>query len=60
MEWKYDNANSGKSTTAIVSGTWTLTGDSNVDTVTINSGGVINTNGHTLNYTKLTNNGTLK
>lgn len=56
---KYDTANTGKSTTVVVNGTWTLNGDSNVDTVTIAKGGVINCNGHTLSYTTITNNGTL-
>jgi hypothetical protein len=55
----YDNTNSGKSTTVVVNGTWNLSADSYVDSVTIASGGTINKNGHTLTYTKLTNNGTL-
>jgi hypothetical protein len=55
----YDNANTGKSTTVVVNGTWTLSADSYVDTVTIGDGAVINCNGHTLTYSKITNNGTL-
>jgi len=56
---KYDNANTGKSTTVIVNGTWTLDGDSNVDTVTIGAGGIINCNGHVLSYSSIDNKGTL-
>lgn len=55
----YDNGNYGKSTTAVINGTWTLTGDSYVDTVTIGSTGIINTGSYTLHYGTLTNNGTL-
>ncbi|MCR4860907.1 MAG: hypothetical protein K5910_09630, partial [Bacteroidales bacterium] len=59
VSWKgsYDTSNSGKSTTAIVKGTWTLTADSNVDKVTVAEGGVIDRNGYTLNYTSLSNDG---
>jgi hypothetical protein len=56
---KYDNANTGKSTTVIVNGTWTLDGDSNVDTVIIGAGGIINCNGHVLSYSSIDNKGTL-
>jgi hypothetical protein len=42
----YDNANSGLSTTAVVSGTWNLTANSYVDKLTNN--GTINKNGYTL------------
>ncbi len=56
----YDNTNAGKSTTVIVKGTWNLTADSNVDSVTIENGGVINQNGYTLSYTSISNNGTLQ
>ena len=55
----YNNANTGKSTTVVVNGTWNLSADSYVDTVTIGEGAVINCNGHTLTYSKITNNGTL-
>ncbi|MBQ5997302.1 MAG: hypothetical protein IJL64_05480 [Bacteroidales bacterium] len=44
----YDTANTGKSSTVIVSGIWNLTGDSYVDNVVINEGGAINRNGHLL------------
>ncbi|MCR4860719.1 MAG: hypothetical protein K5910_08665 [Bacteroidales bacterium] len=59
VSWKgsYDTSNSGKSTTVIVKGTWTLTADSNVDKVTVAEGGVIDRNGYTLNYTSLSNDG---
>jgi hypothetical protein len=53
----YDNSNSGKSTSAVVNGTWNLTGNSYVDKVTIGSNGVINKNGYTLTYTSLSNSG---
>jgi hypothetical protein len=55
----YDNSNSGKSTTVVVNGTWTLTGNSYVDSVTIADGAVINCNGYTLSYNSISNNGTL-
>ena len=42
-----------------VSGTWTLTADSYVDELTINDGGIIDTNGFNLYYGSLTNNGTM-
>jgi hypothetical protein len=56
--WKgaYDNANTGKSTSiAISGGTWTLTGNSYVDTITLTNGATINKDGYTLTYTTLTN-----
>lgn len=56
---KYDNANTGKSTTLVVNGTWTLTGNSYVDKLTVASGGVINKNGYTLTTSSTTNNGTI-
>jgi hypothetical protein len=55
----YDSDNTGKSTTVVVNGTWNLSADSYVDTVTIGEGAVVNLNGHTLNYSKITNNGTM-
>lgn len=42
-----------------VSGTWILTADSYVDELTINDGGIIDTNGFNLYYGSLTNNGTM-
>ncbi|MCR4824188.1 MAG: Ig-like domain-containing protein [Bacteroidales bacterium] len=61
VSWKgaYDTGNTGKSTTVVVKGTWTLTGNSNVDSVTVAEGGVINKNGYTLTYTTLSNKGTI-
>jgi len=56
--WKgaYDNANTAKSTTlAIDGGTWTLTGNSYVDNITLTNSAVINKNGYTLTYSSLTN-----
>ena len=56
--WKgaYDTANTAKATSiAINGGTWTLTGNSNVDSVTLTNKAVINKNGYTLTYTTLTN-----
>lgn len=53
----YDNDNSGKSTTAVINGTWTLSADSYVDTLTLGSGAVINLNGHTLTAGTTNNNG---
>lgn len=56
--WKgaYDTVNTAKATSiAINGGTWTLTGNSNVDSVTLNNKAVINKNGYTLTYTTLTN-----
>jgi hypothetical protein len=55
----YNNANTGKSTKVIVNGTWNLSADSYVGTVTVASGGVINKNGHTLTYSSLSNSGTI-
>lgn len=52
----YDNANTAKSTSiAISGGTWNLTGNSYVDTITLTNGAVINKKGYTLTYTTLTN-----
>lgn len=45
--------------TVVVSGTWIMDATSNVDVLIINNGGKVYTNGYTLNYTKLTNNGAL-
>jgi|WetSurMetagenome_2_1015567.scaffolds.fasta_scaffold04726_5 hypothetical protein len=55
--WKgaFDNANAGKSTSiSVAGGTWTLTGNSDVDAVTLTNGAVINKNGFTLTYKTLT------
>gem|GEM_PF-6788260 len=62
VTWKgsYDADDSGKSTSVVVNGTWTLTGNSNVDKVTVAKGGVINKNGYTLTYSSLSNNGTIE
>ncbi|BDX38863.1 hypothetical protein CYCD_22180 [Tenuifilaceae bacterium CYCD] len=52
----YDNANTAKSTSITVNGgTWSLTGDSYVDTITLTNNATINKNGHTLTYTTLNN-----
>ena len=54
-----DNANVASSTSATVNGTWILDADSYVDDLTIGTGATVYTNGHTLSYGSLTNNGTL-
>jgi len=61
VTWKgsYDSDDSGKSTTVVVNGVWTLTGNSNVDSVTVAEGGIINKNGHTLSYSSLSNKGSI-
>jgi hypothetical protein len=52
----YDNANTSKSTSITISGgTWTLTGDSYIDTITLTNGATINKNGYSLTYTTLNN-----
>lgn len=52
----YDKANTAKSATiAISGGTWSLTDDSYVDTITLSDNAIINKNGHTLTYTTLDN-----
>lgn len=56
----YDKADAGKSTCVIVKGTWILTDDSNVDTVTVEKGGVISQNGHKLSYSNLSGEGKLQ
>lgn len=56
----YDTDNSGKLTSVEVSGTWVLTANSNVDSVKINEGGKIDTNGHELKYQTIINQGVLK
>lgn len=56
--WKgaFDNANTAKSTSLVIDGgTWTLTGNSNVDSITLKNNAVINKNGSTLTYSSLTN-----
>lgn len=57
----FDSANTGKSTALTVAsgGTWILSADSYVDSVTIESGGSVVTNGHTLSYSSISNKGTL-
>ncbi len=54
-----DSGNEAKSTAATVSGTWILDADSYVDDLVINEGATVYTNGHTLSYGSITNNGTL-
>lgn len=54
-----DNQNVASSTTATVEGVWILNADSYVDNLTIASGATVYTNGYSLNYGSLTNNGTL-
>ena len=56
----YDGARTGKSTEVVVDGTWVLSADSRVDKVMINSGGVVQKNGHRLEYKTITNQGTIK
>lgn len=56
----YDKADSGKSTSVIIKGTWILTDDSNVDKVTVEKGGVISQNGHKLSYSVLSGEGKLQ
>lgn len=51
----YDNANTAKSTSLTINGgTWTLTGNSYVDSITLTNNAVINKNGYTLTYSSLT------
>lgn len=51
-----DNANTAKSASITISGgTWTLTGNSYVDAITLTNSAVINKNGYSLTYTTLTN-----
>lgn len=56
----YDNADTGKSTAVVVKGTWILTDDSHVDSVTIEKGGLIQKNGHTLTYSRCSGDGKLE
>ena len=52
----FDNANTAKSgKITIDGGTWTLTDDSNLDTIVLTNGATINKNGHSLIYATLTN-----
>jgi hypothetical protein len=52
----YDNANTAKSTSITINGgTWTLSGNSYVDAITLTNNAVINKNGFSLTYTTLTN-----
>lgn len=50
VEWKgaCDKANVGLKSEVVVNGTWTLTADSYVDTLTVGEGGTVNRNGYTL------------
>ncbi len=54
-----DNSNVAKSTAVTVSGKWILNANSYVDNLVINEGATVYTNGYTLTYGSLTNNGTL-
>lgn len=54
-----NSSNVAASSTAAVSGTWILDSDSYVETLTINSGATVYTNGYTLSYGTIVNNGTL-
>ncbi len=56
----FDSADTGKATEVTVKGTWTLTDDSHVDKITIESGGVIKRNGHTLEYGSKSGSGTIE
>lgn len=52
----FDTANTAKSgKITIDGGTWTLTGDSNIDAIELTNGAVINKNGYNLTYVTLTN-----
>lgn len=56
--WKgaFDAANTAKSTTLTLDGgTWTLTGNSYVDSIMLTNGAVINKNGYTLTCSSITN-----
>ena len=55
----YDNANEGLQTTGYVNGTWNLTEDSYINTLTVSTTGIINKNGYTLTVGTLHNNGTI-
>lgn len=55
----FNSANSAKSATATISGTWELTADSYLSTLTVNSGATINTNGYTLSYGSKSGSGTI-
>lgn len=61
VTWKgaFNNDNSAKSATATISGTWELTADSYLSTLTVNSGAVVNTNGYTLSYSSKSGSGTI-
>lgn len=54
-----DNNTNTTADTVVVNGTWIMDGDAFPDVLIINKGGKVYTNGHTLSYTTLTNNGTL-
>jgi hypothetical protein len=52
----FDLANTARSSKlSLTGGTWTLTGNSNVDAITLTNGATINKNGYSLTYTTLTN-----
>ena len=52
----FNNANTAKAATITLNGgTWTLTADSNIDSVVLNEGAVINKNGFKLNCENVTN-----
>jgi hypothetical protein len=54
-----DNNTNTDADTVVVNGTWIMDGASYPDVLIINAGGKVYTNGYTLSYTSLTNNGTL-
>lgn len=54
-----NNGNTAKSASVVVEGVWNLTGNSYVDTLTLGSGGTVNTNGYTLQYGSLSGGGTI-
>jgi len=56
----FDKEDTGKETSAVIDGVWNLTNDSNVDTLTLNQGAVVNANGHQLNFKTLNENGEAK
>jgi hypothetical protein len=59
--WKgaMDNANTGKSTSVTVNGTWTLSANSYVDKLVVASGATVNKAGFTLTASSTSNSGTI-
>ncbi|MGI6223400.1 MAG: hypothetical protein ACOYJG_07305 [Prevotella sp.] len=58
-EGTINSANNTGADTVVVNGTWIMDGASYPDVLIINEGGKVYTNGNTLSYSTLTNNGTL-